>query len=471
MPRAWKNAVVVGSGPNGLCAAIALAQAGMSVVVREGAACIGGSCRSEDLTLPGFVHDSCASVLALSTLSSCLRALPLAEHGLDLVYPTAAFAHPLDDGPAVVAFRSVEQTADELASDAYAYRRLLTPLVMRASQLADDLLRPPGVPADPLGAMRFGITGLRSAKSLAQGVFRSTAARAMLAGVAAHSAVPLDFPATAATALMLLISAHAAGWPIARGGSQNLTNALASVLRSHGGKIVTSTPVTTIDEFPQSTLVLLDVTPRQLIELAGHRLSQHYVGRLRRYRYGAGTCKVDFALDGPIPWRDSRCRLAATVHIGNTFEQIAASEQAAWTGRHSDRPSIILVQPTLFDPSRAPAGKHTAWAYCHVPHGSDVDMTSVIESQIERFAPGFRDRILARHTRTAPMLQAHNPNLIGGDINGGAAILSQLLLRPLWSINPYSTPIPNVYLCSSSTPPGGGIHGLCGFHAARLAIG
>lgn len=468
MPR--YDAVVIGSGPNGLAAAITLARAGRSVLVREGARTIGGSCRSAALTLPGFVHDVCATVQAMAPVSPFLRTLPLEAHGCRLVRPPAAFAHPLDDGTAALVEGTVEETARRLEADAGAYRALMGPIVGSWESLAPMLLGPPRPPAHPLLLARFGLRAIRSVTSLAKEAFRTEPARALFAGVAAHAVLPLEQPATAAFGLVLTLAAHAGGWPVAAGGSQRLADAMASCFRSLGGEIQTGAPVESLDDLPPARAILCDVTPRQLLRLAAGRLPDSYARRLRRFRYGPGAFKVDWALNGPIPWLARECARAGTVHLGGTLAEIAESERAPWEGRVSERPYVLLVQSSLFDPTRAPAGRHTAWAYCHVPNGSTIDMTERIELQVERFAPGFRARILARHVMSPTDLEARNPNLVGGDVGAGSQQLSQLFARPVLRLNPYSTPVPGLYLCSASTPPGGGVHGMCGHWAARSAL-
>jgi phytoene dehydrogenase-like protein len=464
------DAIIIGSGPNGLAAAIELARNGRSVLVREGAATVGGSCRSAELTLPGYVHDICSTVAALAISSPLIRSLPLEQLGVQLVQPPAAFAHPLDDGTAAVLERSIQATGETLGLDAQAWSNLMRPLVEHWGQLAPTLLSPPRFPAHPVLMARFGLLAMRSAQSLALSRFDRPQARALFAGVAAHAILPLDWKATASFGLVLAASAHADGWPISRGGMQNLANAMATHLRSLGGEIITDAPVRSLDELPPARAILCDVSPRQLLQLAGDRLPSNYKKKLERFRYGPGAFKIDWALAGPIPWKASGCSRAATVHLGGTIEEIAASESAPWRGEHCEKPYVLLVQPSLFDPTRAPPGKHTAWAYCHVPNGSTKDMTAAIESQVERFALGFRDLILARSTMNCVDLERRNPNLIGGDITGGANTLSQLFTRPVASFNPYRTPVPNLYLCSASTPPGGGVHGMCGFNAARAVL-
>jgi phytoene dehydrogenase-like protein len=468
MPR--YDSIVIGSGPNGLAAAITLARAGRSVLVREGAETVGGSCRSAALTLPGFVHDVCSTVQAMAAISPFLQTLPLEEHGCRLVRPPAAFAHPLDDGTAAVVEGTVDETAARLEEDADAYRELMGPIVEAWQSLAPMLLGPPRVPAHPLQMARFGVHAIRSATRLANERFRSDAAKALFAGVSAHAVIPLEWTASAAFGLVLTLAAHVGGWPVAAGGSQQVPDAMASYFRSLGGQIRTGAPVASLAELPPAATVLCDVTPRQLLRLAGDALPDAYRRRLRRFRYGPGAFKVDWALNGPIPWLAPECARAGTVHVGGTMAEIAQSERAPSEGRISERPYVLLVQSSLFDPSRAPAGRHTAWAYCHVPNGSTLDMTDRIERQIERFAPGFRARILARHTMSPADLQRHNPNLVGGDVGAGSQELSQLFARPVLRLNPYSTPARGLYLCSASTPPGGGVHGMCGYWAAQSVL-
>jgi phytoene dehydrogenase-like protein len=464
------DAVVIGSGPNGLAAAITLARAGRSVRVLEAEATIGGAARSLELTRPGFIHDVCSTVHALVVLSPFLKTLPLGAHGLEFVHPQAPFAHPFDDGTALIVERSIDATAESLGpEDARAYRRLISPLVARAADLMEALLGPAGL-RHPLLMARFGLTAIRSAAGLARGRFRDERTRAMLAGVAAHSMVPLDYASTAGYALGLIIAAHSGGWPVARGGSQQVASALASYLGSLGGEIETGTRVDSLGQLPASRVVLCDVTPRQLLRIAGNRLPGNYRRRLERYRYGPGVFKMDWALSAPVPWRARECTRAGTLHLGGSLGEIADSERAAWEGRVHDRPYVLLVQPTVWDPSRAPAGKHTLWAYCHVPNGATADMTGRIEDQIERFAPGFRDCIAASHATSPMEMERRNANLVGGDIGGGACDLAQIFSRPILSLNPYATALDGVYLCSSSTPPGVGVHGMCGHYAARAAL-
>ncbi len=466
------DAIVVGSGPNGLAAAVTLARAGRSVCVFEAKETIGGGARSKELTLPGFVHDVCSAIHPLGIGSPFFRALPLAQYGLEWQHPPVPLAHPLDDGSAMLLERSVEATGETLGCDALAYARLMEPLAHSWDRLAEAFLGPLRVQSarHPLLMTHFGLLALRSAQGLAQHFFRGERARALFAGMAAHSMLPLEQMPSAAFGLMLGVAGHALGWPVPRGGSQKIVDALANYLCVLGGEIVTGVEVTSMEQLPTARAVLFDVTPRQLVRIAGEHLPQSYQQRLQRYRYGPGAFKIDYALDGPIPWKAQECLLAGTVHLGGTLEEIACSERQIWQNVAPERPYVLVAQQSLFDPTRAPAGKHTAWAYCHVPNGSTVDMTARIEAQIERFAPGFREHVLARHVMTPADMELYNANYIGGDINGGASTLRQLFTRPLPRLNPYTTPNERVYLCSSSTPPGGGVHGMCGYYAAQAAL-
>jgi phytoene dehydrogenase-like protein len=464
------DAIVVGSGPNGLAAAVALARAGHSVRVVEAAATIGGGLRSAQLTLPGFLHDVCSAVHPMGILSPFFRDLPLGEHGLVWLRPTVSVAHPLADGPAVLLTRSLDRTADGLGRDGPAYRRLVGPFVERPHQLLADVMAPLRIPKHPITLARFGLRALFSANRLARLVFRRERARALFAGSAAHSILPLTHPLTSALGLLFTLTAHVEDWPVAAGGSQAIARALASYLRSLGGEVETGRRVGGMDELEGARVVLFDTSPAELLRIAGDALPPGYRHRLERYRYGPGVFKVDWALGGSIPWRDPDCRQASTVHVGGTLEEICASEHAAYHGRHTERPFLILCQQSEIDPSRAPEGKQTGYAYCHVPHGSTRNMTEAIEAQVERFAPGFRDLILARHESGPAELHASNPNYVGGAITGGVADLLQLWTRPVARIDPYSTPNPRIFLCSASTPPGGGVHGQCGAWAARSAL-
>jgi len=462
------KACVVGSGSNGLSAAIVLAQAGLQVDVFEADKTPGGAVRSMELTLPGFMHDFGSAVYALGAGSPFFATLPLRDYGLKWVHPPAPLAHPLDDGTAVVLERDIEAAASELGDDGRPWRALMEPLVKRWPDFAPDVLRPlVRIPKHPWLLARFGVNALLSAKTVASR-FKSERTRALFAGLAAHSFLSLDEPLTSAFGILMAVSAHAVGWPIAGGGSQSVTNALCGYLAKLGGKVVTSSRVESLDVLSGYELILCDLTPRQFLAIASEKLSENYRLQLRKYRYGPGAFKVDYALTAPIPWKAPECARAATVHLGGSFEEIAASEKTVRNGEHPEHPFVLLVQPTLFDDSRAPAGKHTAWAYCHVPNSSTVDMLSRLEDQIERFAPGFRDTVLARHVLSPAGLEAMDANLVGGDIGGGVIDLRQMLFRPTPKL--YATSARGLYLCSSSTPPGGGVHGMCGFHAATTAL-
>jgi phytoene dehydrogenase-like protein len=471
IPDRSLDAIVVGSGPNGLAAAITLARAGLAVRVYEGAPTAGGGLRSAELTLPGFVHDPCATVVATALVSPFFRSLDLAALGVELAHPEVPAAHVLAPDRAVLLHRSVDATADGLGRDGAAWRRLIGPLARDAERLMPWILGPVPRPTRHLvAAARFGPAALLPATGLARLAFRDEPAQALLGALAAHAIVPLESAGSAAFGLVLATSAHAVGWPVVRGGSQRLADALVGEIRRLGGEVVTSAPVASLADLPPARAVLLDVTPRQLMALAGDRAPASYVRRLGTFRYGPGVCKVDWALDGPIPWREPELARAGTVHLGGTLPEVAAAERAVAAGRLPRRPFVILVQATVMDPTRAPAGRHTAWAYCHVPHGSSVDATELIEAEIERGAPGFRDRVLARHVRTAAGHEDYNPNYVGGDIGGGLATLPQVIARPTLARDPYRTPLAGVYLCSSSTPPGGGVHGMAGARAARSAL-
>jgi phytoene dehydrogenase-like protein len=462
------DAIVIGSGPNGLSAAITLAQAGRSVLVLERSEAIGGGMRSQELTLPGFIHDVCSAVHPLGVASPFLRTLPLEKHGLTWIQPSAPLAHPLDDGSAVVLERAVEKTAANLGRDSRRYSRIFRRLANHWPHIESVVLGLSRLPRHPLATAHFGIEALRSAVHFADSEFQGERARALFAGLAAHAILPLERMPTASFGLILGALAHLAGWPFAKGGSQSIANALASYFQSLSGEIATGVDVRSLDQLPPSRVILCDITPRQFLQIATPRLSTRFRMALERFRYGPGVCKVDWALAAPIPWKTRDCNRAGTVHIGGTMEEIAASERAPWSGQHAPKPFVLLAQPTLFDPSRSPTGKHIAWAYCHVPNGSQIDMSDAIEAQVERFARGFRSTILKRSVMRTADLESHNPNLVGGDVNGGSAELDQLFLRPTW--RRYRTSVKGLYLCSASTPPGGGVHGLCGYLAARAAI-
>lgn len=463
------DAIVVGSGPNGLAAAVTLQRQGLSVLLVEAKDTIGGGLRSAALTLPGYVHDVCSAIHPMAVASPFFTSLPLQAHGLEFIHPDIAAAHPFDDGTAAVLTQSLQETAGLLGADSNAYLKLITPLLTSWPNIVKDVLAPLHFPKHPLQLAQFGFNALPAATTLAK-KFSTAKAKGLWAGMAAHSIQPLTNATTAAIGLVLMIAAHHKGWPIPKGGSVAIANALASYFTSLGGVIETGRLVTSLKELPPSKAVLLDVTPRQLLKIAGDQFTSSYTRQLQRYRYGMGVFKVDWALSDPIPFTAPECRRAGTVHLGNTLEEIVEGEQLTSTGTHAEKPFVLLAQPSVFDSSRAPAGKHTAWGYCHVPHGSTKDMTAIIENQVERFAPGFKDTILARHTMNTVQLEQYNPNYIGGDINGGIIDWRQLYTRPAIRLSPYTTPAKGVYICSSSTPPGGGVHGMCGYHAARKAL-
>jgi phytoene dehydrogenase-like protein len=465
------DAVVIGSGPNGLSAAIRFAQEDLSVLVLEAKDTIGGGTRSAELTLPGFVHDVCSAIHPLGIGSPFLSRLPLKKYGLSWIQPEVPLAHPLDNGSAAALRRSIAETAEGLGPDSNAYGRLMSPLVSNWENLAAEFLQPIlHFPRHPIQLARFGLHSMRSAERLATHFFEDEPARALFAGMSAHSFLRLDQIPSAAFGLVLDILGHAVGWPLPRGGSQQIANAMAAHLRSLGGEIITNHPVKSISQLPLARALLLDVSPRALLGLTGDSLPISYRRKLGSFRYGPGIFKLDYALAAPIPWKTEVCSIAGTVHLGGALAEIALGERQVCEGKLPEKPFVLLAQPSLFDPTRAPEGKQTAWAYCHVPNGSSFDMTERIEKQIERFAPGFRDLILGRSAMDCAAMELRNANLVGGDINGGAAGLSQLVARPVLSFNPYRTPLPGVYLCSSSTPPGGGVHGMCGFHAAEAAL-
>lgn len=466
------DAIVIGSGPNGLAAAVRLAQAGRSVCVFEAKDTIGGGARTQEVTLPGFLHDICSAIHPLGLGSPFFRTLPLERYGLTWIQPSAPLAHPLDDGSAILLERSIEATAETLGCDAKAYRHLMTPLVEQWDILGNAFLGPLRLQSfrQPFVLANFGLKALLPARLLAQSLFRGVRARALFAGMAAHSLLPLEQSPSAAFGLVLGVTGHALGWPVARGGSQAIVNALAAYLRALGGEIVTGTEITSLDMLPPTDAILFDTTPRQMLRIAGDHLPYGYKQRLRRFRYGPGVFKIDYALDGPVPWKAADCLRAGTVHLGGTLPELARSERQVAQGIPPEQPYVLVAQQSLFDPTRAPQGKQTLWAYCHVPNGSMFDMTERITAQIERFAPGFRNCILAQHTMNTADMEQYNANYSGGDINGGLGSLTQLFTRPTLRLNPYTTPNKRIYICSASTPPTGGVHGMCGYYAAEAVV-
>ena len=471
IPGAYEyDAVIAGAGPNGLSAAITLAQAGCKTLIIEAKDTIGGGTRTAEVTLPGFRHDICSAIHPLGVESPFLRTLPLADYGLEWVKPPLSFGHPLDDGTAVWLEQSVRATAEQLDGDAAAYKRFMRPLVNDWRKIETAVLGPLPISTHLLALSRFGLLALQPAQTLAKLLFKGERARALFAGLGGHAIQPLEHVLTSGFAIVEGILGHMTGWPLARGGSQAIADAMGAYFQSLGGEIITGRPVQSLKELPPARLVLLDITPRQFLELAGEALPSRYRRRLEGYRHGPGVFKIDYALSEPIPWKAPVLAQTATVHVGGRLEEIAAAESAVWRGEHPQKPFVLLAQQSLFDASRAPEGKHTAWAYCHVPNGSNVDMTEAIEGQIERFAPGFRECILERSTRNTAEMQHYNANYIGGDINGGVQDWRQTWTRPVFSLTPYATPLPGVYLCSSSTPPGGGVHGMCGHYAAQAAL-
>lgn len=464
------DAIIIGAGPNGLAAAIHLIQQDLSVAVYEKEASVGGGTRTRELTLPGFRHDVCSAIHPMARSSPFLQSLPLGDYGLEWIQPEIPVAHPLDDQPAGALYRSLDRTVDHLGRDGETYRRVITPFLGSWDNLLPDILAPFSLrPRHPLLMARFGLQALRSAGGFSRR-FKTPKTRALFAGLAAHGILPFDKMATAAIGLVLGIGAHTVGWPYPKGGSHSITKAMAAYFESLGGTIITGTAVASPDELPAAGAVLFNTTPKQILDMAGEKLPRGYARKLRRFEYGCGVFKLDLALSEPVPWTDERCRKAGTVHVGGTFEEIAASEDDTAHGRHPERPYVLVAQQSLFDDSRAPDGNHTCWAYCHVPNGSTEDMSEPILNQIERFAPGFRDCIIGRHSMNTEAMHAYNPNYIGGDINGGKQDITQLFTRPAGLFDPYHIPDTHYYICSSSTPPGGGVHGMCGYHAAESVL-
>jgi len=464
------DAVVVGSGPNGLAAAIALQQQGLSVKILEAKSTPGGGMRSMALTLPGFVHDVCSAVHPLGVYSPFFKTLPLQDHGLEWIYPELSLAHPFADGKAAILTNSIAETAASLAGDEAAYCRFMEPLVKNWDKIGPGLLGPFTLPGNPFALAQFGLNAISSATGLVNRKFKQQYAKGLFAGMAAHSIRPLEYSLTSAIGLVLTVVGHKIGWPFPKGGTQNLANALVSYFKSIGGKIETNHEVKSLAELQFARIKLFDITPHQLLNIAGLDFPAVYRRQLQNYRYGPGIFKIDYALHEPIPFKAAVCNRAGTVHLGGTIEEIAAAERSTWKGQVATNPFILLSQHSLFDPTRAPQGKHTGWAYCHAPAGSTADMTEAMENQIEKFAPGFRDVVMERHTMHSGDMQAYNANYIGGDITGGVTDITQLFTRPAIRISPYTTPLPDVYICSSSTPPGAGVHGMCGYHAAKKAI-
>lgn len=462
------DAIVVGSGPNGLAAAIELQKNGLSVLLIEGAETIGGGMRSKEI-FPGYLSDICSAIHPMAAGSPFFKTLPLAEHGLEYIHPTLLAAHPFDNGDSAVLGHSLIETANRLGQDKDAYLNLMAPIVESWPKLAPEILGPFKFPSNPLASLRFGLSAIQSATSLSKR-FVTAEAKGLFAGMAAHSFLPLEKLSTAAIGLVLMANGHLGGWPLPKGGSQKLADALVSYFRSLGGKIETNWMVKSVDELPGARAIIFDIGPKQLLKIAGDRLPVNYKKRLAKYRYGPGVFKIDWILDGQVPFTNADCKKAGTVHLGGSIEEIATSERLAFNGQHAENPFVLLAQQSLFDNSRAPIGKQVLWGYCHVPQGSTKDMTQAIENQIERFAPGFKDLIIDKQTLNTAQFEHYNPNYIGGDINGGILDLSQLYSRPILSFSPYKTPAKGIYLCSASTPPGGGVHGMCGYHAAKQVL-
>ena len=463
------DAIVVGTGPNGLAAGIRLALEGLQVKIFEAADTVGGGMRTKEMMQTGVRHDICSAIHPMAASSPFMSKLPLGDFGLEWITPEYAVAHPMDSGKAAIMQTDIRATAEELGVDSEEYQKIMRPIAENWEALTNDFLGPLTIPSHPILMARFGLQAIQSAERL-QRKFKTPEAKALFAGLAAHSILPLDAPVTAAIGLVLGAAGHSVGWPLPKGGSQSIADAMAAYFKSLGGEIETGFEVTSLKQLPPNRCVLFDLTPRQVVEIAGDQFPNHYIKRLEKFRYGAGVFKIDYVLSEPVPWTDSRCQKAGTVHLGGTFEEIAESEKQMSIGKHPEKPYVLIAQQSLFDDTRTPDSRHTLWAYCHVPNGSERDMTKEIEDQIERFAPGFRDVILDKHTMNTSQFEEYNANYFGGDINGGSQDIWQLFTRPVHLINPYATPAEGIYICSSSTPPGGGVHGMCGYHAAMLAL-
>lgn len=461
------DAVVIGSGPNGLSAAIQLARQGQKVLIIEAAHEVGGGMRTNELTLEGFHHDICSAVHPMAYISPFFKSLNLEKHGLEWIFPQASVAHPLDNEPAVLLSKSVAATAENLGIDSKRYQQLLKPYLNNPEGLFSDLLKPLGIPKHPYLMGHFGMKAILPATLFSKLYFKGTRAKALFAGCTGHSVLPFDKFFTSALGMVFLLSGHMVDWVIPKGGSKAIGDALLKVFKEYGGEVILNTRINNFGQLPKAKRYFFDTDPKQLASIASDQLPKSYLRRLNKYNYGPGVFKIDYALSEPIPWKDKNCLKASTVHLGGTFEEIARSEKEAWQGIHSEKPYVLMTQQSQFDTTRSPKGKHTGWAYCHVPHGSTKDMTKVIEQQIERFAPGFKEVILAKHTMNSQDYFNYNPNYLGGAVTGGAADITQLFTRPVMRRNPYSTPNPSIYICSASTPPGGGVHGLCGYYAAK----
>ena len=464
------DAIIIGSGPNGLSSAITIAREGFSVLVIEGAKVIGGGVRSDFITVPDFRHDICSAFYPLAISSPFFKSLDLESYGLEWIQPTAPVGHPLNNGESVILKRSVNETADGLEIDNTSYKNLFNPLIKNWPYLIEDILGPLRFPKHPFKTARFGLLGARSALGLVKSKFKSERTKSLFVGIAAHATQPLNSPFTAGIGLTLNAAGHYSGWPIAKFGSQSISDALEKCLLEYGGKIETGNFISSLSELPKSKIILCDITPKQLVAIAGDNLNKNYIKSMNRFRYGSGVFKIDWALNEPVPWLSKDCHEAGTIHLGGTSLEIAEAEQEVADGKHPDKPYVLIGQQSLFDNTRAPDGKHTLWGYCHVPHGSNEDMTNQIENQIERFAPGFKDLIIQKTTKSTIDMEQYNPNYIGGDIAGGIQDYRQLFTRPDWSLTPYATPTKGLYFCSSSTPPGSGVHGMCGYLAAKIAL-